>query len=237
VLISVEDPYDNHNGGTTVFGPDSLLYQSLGDGGAGGDPLRSGQNLGSLLGKVLRIDVDHTDAGLPYAIPKDNPFVGKAGARGEIWAYGLRNVWRMSFDSDTGDLWGGDVGQNAYEEIDLITKGGNFGWNVREGTHPFKDGGDLKAIEPVIDYPRSMGISVTGGYVYRGKANPTLVGWYVYGDFQSGRIWALKRQENGETRNIELQGQGKMNISSFAQNRAGELFITAFDKKIYRLVP
>jgi len=237
VLLSVDDPYANHNGGATVFGPDGFLYQSLGDGGAGGDPLGSGQNLESLLGKILRIDVDHADPGLPYAIPKDNPFVGKAGARGEIWAYGLRNVWRMSFDSATGDLWAGDVGQNAYEEIDLITKGGNYGWNIREGAHPFKGGGNINAIEPIVEYPRTLGISVTGGYVYRGKANPALVGWYVYGDFQTGRIWALKRQANGETRNIELQGQGKLNISSFAENRAGELFITAFDKKIYRLVP
>jgi glucose/arabinose dehydrogenase len=234
VLLSIDDPANNHNGGTLVFGPDAKLYVSTGDGGAGGDPWGNGQNLGVLLGKVLRLDVDGKK---PYAIPADNPFVDVRGARGEIWAYGLRNVWRMSFDRETGVLWGGDVGQNKVEEIDRIERGGNHGWNLREGKLDFKmkdNPGDL--VEPVIDYPRNLGISVTGGYVYRGTAIPALVGWYVYGDFQTGRVWALRESADGSVENQELFAEPRRNISSFAEAPDGELYYTAFDGRIYRLV-
>jgi glucose/arabinose dehydrogenase len=184
VILSLDQPWANHNGGMIEFGPegpDRMLYISLGDGGSGGDPLNSGQRLDTLLGKILRVDVDHPrkGAGLNYAIPEDNPFVGRDGAKGEIWAYGLRNVWRFSFDRQTGELWAGDVGQNAWEEIDVITKGGNYGWRVREGFHGFNPRqGDKPAdmIDPIVEHPRREAQSITGGYVYRGKAIPQLVG-------------------------------------------------------------
>lgn len=232
VLLSIDDPANNHNGGTLCFGPDGMLYVSTGDGGAGGDPWNNAQNLDSLLGKVLRLDVD---GGKPYAVPKDNPFVGRSGAKPEVWAYGLRNVWRMSFDRETGVLWGGDVGQNKYEEVTRIEKGGNHGWKLREGKHDFKmiaNPGPL--VEPVHEYGRDLGISITGGFVYRGKAIPDLVGWYVFADFQTGRVWALTTGD-GPTRVIDL-GHPRHNISGFAQDPAGELYYTAFDGRIYRIV-
>jgi len=236
VLLSIDDPADNHNGGTLCFGADSFLYVSTGDGGGGGDPWNNSQNLGVLLGKVLRIDVDGAK---PYAIPSNNPFVGKAGARPEIWAYGLRNVWRMAFDRKTGVLWAGDVGQNMVEEVTLIEKGGNHGWNVKEGFRDFKPrqpADDAPLIAPVYEYPRDRGVSITGGLVYRGKAIPALVGWYVYGDFASGRVWALKRRPDGTVDNRELLHQPHRMISSFAEDPAGEIYYTAFDGRIYRLV-
>src|SRR5205807_164291 len=165
------------------------------DGGAANDPFGNGQTLQTLLGKVLRIDVDHKDPGKNYAVPRDNPFAGKTGVRPEIWSYGLRNIWRMAFDRKTGKLWAADVGQNLYEEIDIIEKGGNYGWNLREGLHPFGTPGvgprkDL--IEPIWEYHHDVGKSLTGGTVYRGQNVPALEGHYVYGDYVSGRFWALK---------------------------------------------
>lgn len=193
-LLRIKQPYWNHNGGTIVFGPDGYLYIALGDGGAGGDPHKNGQNLGTLLGKVLRIDVDHQDEGLHYAIPKDNPFVGKPGARGEVWAYGIRNIWRMAFDPETGLLWAGDVGQDLWEEVDLIVRGGNYGWSVREGTHPFGPHGAESSqgmVEPIFEYHHEVGKSITGGNVYRGKRLPQLAGKYLYADYITGKVYAL----------------------------------------------
>ncbi len=234
VLLEIAQPFGNHKGSDLAFGPDGMLYLGPGDGGSGGDPQGNGQKLDTLLGKILRLDVDKTQ-GKPYAVPADNPFVGNAGARGEIWAYGLRNPWRFSFDRETGELWAGDVGQNAWEEIDVIVKGGNYGWNLREGRHDFKRGDAApELIEPVGEYPRGLGVSITGGYVYRGKAIAGLQGAYVYGDFQSGRIWALRRVEGGDADNREICQSG-LNISSFAEDAAGELYLTAFDGRIYRL--
>ena len=232
VLLQVRQPYGNHNGGHIAFGPDGYLYVTLGDGGAANDPHGNGQDLGTLLGTILRIDVDRPKG---YSIPADNPFVGRAGARGEIWAWGLRNVWRFSFDRVTGALWAGDVGQNRWEEIDVITRGGNYGWNLREGKHPFRRGrapGEL--IEPVIDYSRGEGVSVTGGHVYRGRKLPGLVGAYLYADFQSGAIWAL-RWDGKEVIENRLLGHGP-NVSGFGEDRHGEVYFCGFDGRIYRFV-
>jgi quinoprotein glucose dehydrogenase len=194
-LMRVAQPFWNHNGGTVIFGLDGYLYIALGDGGAANDPHGNGQNLDTLLGSILRIDVDKTSSGRPYGIPADNPFVGKANARPEIYAYGLRNVWRMAFDPETKLFWAADVGQDLWEEIDLIEKGGNYGWNVREGLHPFKKGpatAASKLIEPIWEYNHEIGKSITGGMVYRGKRVPKLVGKYVYADYVTGKIWALE---------------------------------------------
>ncbi len=234
VLLEVEDPYWNHNGGTVAFGPDRMLYLGLGDGGAANDPQRNGQNLGTLLAKIIRIDVDREEAGRRYAVPKDNPFVGVKGARPEIWAYGLRNPWRMAFDRATGALWTGDVGQNAWEEIDIIEKGGNYGWNLREGKHPFPPGGAGgesadRMIEPIVDYPRSDGISVTGGAVWRSTQHPAMNGVYVYGDFGSGRLWGI-RHEGGRTSEpkVLLRG-GRSRWSSIDQLNDGTLVLTSME--------
>ena len=179
VLLEVAQLYRNHNGGMIEFGPDGMLYAALGDGGSAGDPRRHGQNLGTLLGAILRIDVTQPEGGAPYAIPADNPFVGQADARGEVWAYGLRNAWRFSFDRETGDLWTGDVGQNALEEVDVVQRGGNYGWNEMEGSRCFRPACDPDAFEaPITEYGRDMGCSITGGYVYRGQRIPELQGVY-----------------------------------------------------------
>jgi glucose/arabinose dehydrogenase len=234
-LLLVEQPFTNHKGSTLLFGPDGYLYVSLGDGGSGGDPYHHGQDLGVLLGKILRLDVDHAQPPLAYAIPADNPFVGQAGARGEIWAYGLRNVWRMSMDRSTHELWAGDVGQDLWEEVDLITRGGNYGWNVREGTHAYKGQDPIPGlIEPVIDYGHDVGRSIIGGYVYRGAQFPALQGWYLYGDFVSGRIWALKRVGTSVAAN-RLVAESHLQLTSFGEDEAGELYMTAFDGHLYQL--
>jgi quinoprotein glucose dehydrogenase len=234
VIFEIDQPWGNHNGCTILFGPDGYMYFSLGDGGSANDPLRSGQDLTTLLGTILRIDVSGSTAEKPYAVPADNPFVGDDEAQDEIWAFGLRNVWRMSFDRETGDLWAGDVGQNKWEEIDLIVKGGNYGWDIREGAHEFKKNkqpsrGPL--IDPVTEYPRASGLSVTGGYVYRGTKQPSLVGVYLYADYASGRVWGL-RYENGsvtEQREV-LEPIPPKYISSFGEDEAGEVYVTTFDK-------
>ncbi len=191
VLLVVPQPYANHNGGMVEFGPDRLLYIGLGDGGSAGDPGNRAQNRDELLGKMLRIDVDR---GAPYAIPRDNPFAG-GGGRAEIFAGGLRNPWRFSFDRETGALWAGDVGQNAWEEIDIVRRGGNYGWRVMEGAHCFRPPSGCRAdgLElPVVEYPNGGGrCSVIGGYVYRGRRIPALVGTYVYGDYCSGEIFGF----------------------------------------------
>jgi len=231
VILEVEQPYGNHNGSTVAFGPDGYLYMSLGDGGSANDPERNGQNLSTLLASILRIDVDHPSEGKAYAIPADNPFVTRPDARGEIWAYGLRNVWRMSFDPATGDLWAGDVGQNRYEEIDLITRGGNYGWNIREGKHDFARGTPPDpTIDPVVEYPRSQGISVTGGVVCRAPSYDRLRGAYVYADYVSGRVWALRSKDGAVVEHREIVPMPGKFISSFGYGPDGAVYVCAFDK-------
>lgn len=232
VLLEIPQPWSNHNGGTLLFGPDGMLYASIGDGGAANDPLDHGQNLGTLLATVIRIDADRRDGEKPYAIPADNPFLGRDGARPEIWAYGLRNVWRMSFDRETGDLWGGDVGQNKHEEIDLIVKGGNYGWRPMEGFEPFMPTGSEPAdpyIAPVVAYGRREGISVTGGFVYRGPVE-SLQGVYLYGDYGSGRMWGLRRNADGSIVGPkELYRRARSLIASFGEAPDGTLYICTFE--------
>ena len=236
VLLRLDQPEANHNGGGILFGPDGLLYAGYGDGGSGGDPhgpIGNGQNLNTLLGKMLRIDVDHGD---PYSIPKDNPFAGGGGAP-EIYAWGLRNPWRFSFDRGSGDLWAGDVGQNAWEEIDKVRRGGNYGWRVMEGFHCYNpqscntNGYDL----PVVEYPRNQGVSVTGGYVYRGADVPQLVGTYIYGDYSSGRSWALLYNAMGVPAPAVIAGGSGM--TSYGESNAGELYLVAASGRLYKLAP
>jgi len=224
-LLVVDQPYSNHNGGHIAFGPDGMLYISLGDGGSGGDPKGNGQNKDVLLGKILRIDPSGGD---PYAIPPSNPFAA-GGGRAEIFAYGLRNTWKFSFDTAGGALWAGDVGQSKNEEVDRIILGGNYGWNTREGKHCFKDPACSSAgfIDPVVEYDRSEGISITGGYVYRGTRLPALFGKYVYGDFGTGRIWAV--EENGPDSFAPLLlAETQLKISTFGQGADGELFVADY---------
>ncbi len=229
VVLEVPQPFANHNGGALVFGPDGYLYIALGDGGAGGDPQGNGQNTGALLGKILRIDV----SGDTYSVPADNPFA-TGGGRGEIWAYGLRNPWRFTFDRETGELWAGDVGQNRWEEVDRIVRGGNYGWNVMEGRECYGNAAcDAAAfIAPRAVYGRDEGCSVTGGYVYRGAAMPELRGWYVYGDFCSGKVWAVNTRDESDA--VLLAASGKP-ISSFAEADDGELYLVTFERAIFRL--
>ncbi|MFN8633681.1 MAG: PQQ-dependent sugar dehydrogenase [Chloroflexota bacterium] len=243
-LLSIDDPAPNHNGGMVLFGPDGKLWIGFGDGGAAGDRFQNGQNKQTLLGKMLRLDAD---SGEPYGIPADNPYVGSSEYRPEIWAMGLRNPWRYSFDRATGDLWIGDVGQNAYEEIDRVpagsTGGLNFGWPITEGTHcyPVSAQCDTSAYtQPVVDYGRDGGCSVTGGYVYRGPSFPTLQGLYFFGDFCTGKVWSLDRPDGGSWRMTE-QLQQPIQISSFGEDEAGDLYVTTFSggsdgHKVYQVV-
>jgi glucose/arabinose dehydrogenase len=262
ILMEVPQPFGNHKGGQISFGPDGYLYIALGDGGAACDPFGSGQNTATLLAKMLRIDPTgrgEIQAGprretLAYAIPADNPFVNEPdmsglGARKEIWAYGLRNVWRYSFDRQTGDLWAGDVGQDLWEEVDLITKGGNYGWSVREAFHHFKPGPTgAQYAEPVIEYPHrpdllpqtkfskhGTGLCVVGGYVYRGKKYPGLQGVYLYGDYNLGTVFGLRYQDGKVTDYGTLLTQPK-NIASFAEDADGELYILGLDTGVFSVV-
>ncbi len=234
VILEVEQPYSNHNGGQIVFGTEGFLYAGLGDGGSAGDPKGNGQNTGALLGAILRLDVSTLDSTGSYAIPPDNPFASIEGARPEIWAYGLRNPWRFTFDRETGDLWAADVGQNAFEEVDLIMPGLNYGWNIMEGDECFSRSCDTRGLEPPITvYGRDDGCSITGGYVYRGSRLPSLYGAYVYGDFCSGKIWALRYDGSRVTESIEL-ADTRISISSFAEDTDGELYILDLEGEIYR---
>lgn len=239
ILLTIDQPYSNHNGGQNAFGPDGYLYIGMGDGGAGGDPHGHGQNLGSLLGKMLRIDVDSgRQKGYPYMIPGDNPFVKTAGARPEIWALGLRNPWRFSFDRVTGHLWAADVGQNAWEEVDVVEKGKNYGWNVMEGAHCFrpKSGCDTSGLTPPVkDYRQGEGNNcVVGGLVYRGKSLPALAGAYLYGDFGSGRIWSLRLKDGAVVEDRELL-VSKKRITAFGDDETGELFVVTHGGGIWQL--
>ena len=238
VLLTFEQPYSNHNGGQVSFGPDGYLYIAVGDGGSGGDPHDHGQNRSTLLGSILRIDVNKQENGKKYGIPSDNPFAkNNNGYREEIYAYGLRNPWRFSFDSDNGQLWTGDVGQNAYEEIDIIEKGGNYGWNTMEGNHCFepRDGCNRSGLKmPVHEYGRSEGLSVTGGFVYRGPSLTDLRGKYIYADYATRRVWALDYRNNTKPVNT-LLFEGDFNISSFGVDQDQELYLCGFDDKIYKL--
>ncbi|UZD23282.1 PQQ-dependent sugar dehydrogenase [Algoriphagus halophytocola] len=237
VLLEFEQPYSNHNGGQVAFGPDGYLYIGVGDGGRFGDPHENSQNLKTFLGSILRIDVDGQSEGKFYGIPSDNPFVHNSeGYKEEIYAYGLRNPWRFSFDSQTGQLWLGDVGQNKYEEIDIIQKGGNYGWNIMEADDCYK-GRNCKQEGlqlPVWQYDRSQGdVSITGGYVYRGDKIPALKGKYIYADYASGRIWSLDTSNPNQAVNTLLV-DADFPISSFGVDQNQELFICAFDDKIYK---
>jgi uncharacterized protein (TIGR03437 family) len=228
VLMTIAQPFSNHNGGQVRFGPDGYLYIAMGDGGSGGDPMGNGQNLGVLLGKILRIDVE-SEPGKVH-IPPDNPFVNRAGARGEIWAYGVRNPWRYSFDRATGDLWIADVGQDSYEEVDFQpagSKGGqNYGWNQMEGMHCYQSGCRMDGLTlPVAEYTHAVGgCSITGGFVYRGVRSPGMRGMYLYGDYCSGKIWALERQ-GGVWSNRLVLSSG-FTITTFGEDEAGEMYVS-----------
>lgn len=245
VLLTLPQPYRNHNGGDIKFGADGFLYISFGDGGDKNDPHSHGQNLETWLGTILRINIDRADEGKKYSVPKDNPFVDQANwpknqnAAPEIWAYGLRNVWRFSFDRDTGDLWAADVGQNKTEEVNIITAGGNFGWNRFEAHKVFNDETTLaqgKAIEPVATYHHDLGKSITGGHVYRGKRFKEMDGLYFYADYVSGNLWSLRKTDAEKYESTLVRRTGR-SIASFGEDQDGEIYACSFDGYIYRVVP
>ena len=244
-ILQVPQPYPNHNGGQIAFGPDGYLYIALGDGGAGGDPQNNGQDPSTLLGAILRLDVAQAAPQQPYAIPPDNPFAAdhpdnqNPDARPEIWAYGLRNPWRFSFDRQTGQLWAGDVGQDRHEEIDIITPRGNYGWNILEGAQCFNPRQDCQregTIPPIWHYPLTGGAcSVIGGYIYRGAAIPQLSGVYLFADFCNGQIHGLR--PNAPEISAQLLIETGLRITSFAQDNHGELYILSQNSGIYLLTP
>jgi quinoprotein glucose dehydrogenase len=263
IVLEVPQPFGNHKGGELCFGPDGCLYLGLGDGGNGGDPFGSGQSTATLLAKIIRIDVNtRSTAGrgrnqhqLQYGISSDNPFAHEpdinSGARKEIFAYGLRNPWRYSFDRKTGDLWCGDVGQDLWEEVDLITSGGNYGWSVREGAHHFKPGPPgAQYIEPVMEYTHrpnlqsqgmfpdhSIGLCVIGGYVYRGQKYPALDGIYIYGDYNLGTIWGFRYDKDAHKVTVQdmMHPPSTHLIDSFAEDADGELYALMQDGGIYQI--
>jgi glucose/arabinose dehydrogenase len=233
-LLEIADFAPNHNGGGMQFGPDGMLYIGFGDGGGGGDPQGNGQKTDVLLGKILRIDVSADGA---YTVPPDNPFAGQDGKRGEIWAYGLRNPWRFDFDDETGTLWVADVGQGTWEEVDEVTKGGNYGWNIMEGPVCYKPSSgcdETGLILPRASYSHDDGsCSITGGFVYRGQALPELRGWFVYGDFCSKKVWAVNTRGPGEPVQLTTSGAG---ITAFGEDASGELYLLGFTGQQYKLV-
>ena len=254
ILLNIKQPWSNHNGGQLAFGPDGYLYIAVGDGGSGNDPKNNGQNPATLLGSILRIDVDTRQPGKAYGIPADNPFVGLKTSRSEIWAFGLRNPWRFSFDRLTGELYAADVGQDNVEEIDLIKKGHNYGWRIMEG--PQCTPGVARRCNktgltlPIYSYTHETGRSITGGYVYRGQQIPTLCGTYLYGDFVSQAIWGL-RYQNGKVVKHKTLFEAKsllslavdyvrdksLLISSFGEDESGEIYVAAYQGgRIYKVV-
>jgi glucose/arabinose dehydrogenase len=237
IILSVKQPAANHNGGLLLLGPrDGYLYIGLGDGGGGNG--QNGQDLSTLLGKILRIDVDRTSAGLPYSIPPDNPFVDQPGARPEIWAYGVRNPWRFSFDRVTGDLWIGDVGSATYEEVNeqpAASPGGeNYGWDLMEGRECRAEGGCDAFVAPVSGFDHDEGCVVTGGYVYHGTGMPELEGIYLFADYCSGRVWGLVRDTGATWTRLDPVETG-LRISSFGEDATGELYVVDIQGVIYRL--
>jgi glucose/arabinose dehydrogenase len=235
IILRVAQPFANHNGGALAFGPDGYLYIGTGDGGSGGDPHGNGQSLNALLGKILRLDVD---GGNPYAVPADNPFAGSGEVAAEIWAFGLRNPWRIAFDRPTGDLYIGDVGQNRWEEIDVVPAGApggaNFGWNVREGLHEYAGDATTELVDPAAEYSHDFGCSVTGGVVVRDPALPAWDGTYLYGDYCSGRVWGLRRSAEGGWLNGPLFETGA-SISAFGEGADGRVYLLDYAGTIYRL--
>ena len=244
-ILTIDQPYANHNGGNLAFGPDGYLYIGMGDGGSAGDPGNRAQNVNSLLGKILRININGTSGSRQYRIPSSNPYVGRTG-RDEIWARGLRNPWRWSFDRSTGNLWIGDVGQNRYEEIDRSTKGSrgagwgvNYGWHVMEGRHCYvpasgcnKTGKTL----PIVEYTHTYGCSVTGGFVYRGSAYPMLRGGYFFGDFCSGRIWTISAGARSPATRTFLYRSPNITISSFGESESRELYVVDYGGRVLRVI-
>lgn len=252
LIFSQEQPFDNHNGGDIAFGPDGYLYIGLGDGGSGGDPLGSGQDTSTTLGSILRIDpvacVDGTCTDVPYLAPADNPFVD-GGGMPEVWAYGVRNPWRFSFDMDTEDLWVGDVGQDSIEEVTFLPgpdagRGANLGWNEMEGTEPYGDGTEpADHVEPIVEYTNGRAdggdnCSVTGGYVYRGDSIPFLDGVYLYGDFCAGNILGLRQARGEATEQLDLGlSAGADQLASFGQDLDGEVYVLTLGGTLYRIDP
>ena len=238
-LLFIDQPYANHNGGEVLFGPDGFLYVFMGDGGAGGDPHGNSQRLDTLLGKVLRLDIDDASGQVGYSSPPDNPFVGADG-QDEIWHYGLRNPWRASFDRATDDLWIGDVGQGAWEEIDVARSGQgglNFGWNLMEGNHCYKpqSGCNRAGLEPPItEYGHDGGCTVIGGYVYRGLASPSMQGAYLFADYCSGRVWAIDAASTELVAPTQV-GSADGSPSAFGEDVAGELYLLTLSGPIYRI--
>jgi putative heme-binding domain-containing protein len=237
VLLRIDEDSNVHYGGGLAFGPDGCFYVGTGDSGPQEDPRGNGQNVARLLGKMLRIDVDHHEADRAYAVPRDNPFVGRIGFRPEIWAYGFREPWRFSFDTATGELWAGDVGQDRYEEVDVVRRGENFGWNVYEGFERFSNryrrDGEI-FIAPVFAYARRFGVSVTGGFVYRANPRSSFYGVYICGDYQSRRIFGLT-QENRLLKNVREIGQAPQSIVSFGCGAASELYLVGYEGMIYEM--
>lgn len=245
ILWTLKQPFWNHNGGSIVFGPDGYLYVGLGDGGKANDPLLSGQDLSTWFGKILRLDVNNKEEGKAYAVPKDNPFVNQSGAKPEIYAYGFRNIWRMTFDPQSKDFWVADVGQDLWEEINLVEKGGNYGWSLREGKHAFKNQGQKApspTIDPIFDYPHneSWGKSITGGQVYHGTKVPSLAGAYLYGDYVSGKLWALRYDAKSKkvTANQQIIWPPSLPVVTFGEDENGEVYFTTVTSggRLYKFV-
>jgi glucose/arabinose dehydrogenase len=242
-VITIDQPYENHNGGKVVFGPDGMLYIGMGDGGSGGDPERRALALDQPLGKLLRID-PRSSGDQPYTVPADNPFVGVDGALPEIWSTGLRNPWRFGFDSATGDLWIADVGQGDWEEVDVAHasdgagRGVNFGWSAFEGTHPYNSDQSTDGVTmPIFEYPHGdEGCSISGGAVYRGNSIPSLRGWYVFSDYCSGKVWALQEVPGAAPVVLELANGGS--VSAVAAGPDGELYVLAYNSgSVLRIDP